>query len=63
MSGCQDASPGFCGGWGVEAIIYAGEACINAEGGGGIEIFMFDFVEERLELRVRDSSDAEDIVM
>lgn len=56
----HDASSGFCDGEGV--MMYAGEGCTNAEGGGGMEIFMLDLVEERVELRERLSSDEEDMI-
>ncbi len=63
LSGCQDAFSGCCDGEGVEAITYAGEACTNAEGGGGMAIFMFDLEDERVERSSRDSSDVEAILL
>jgi hypothetical protein len=43
-------------------MMYAGDGCTKADGGGGMAIFMLDLVEERVVLRASDSSEAEAMV-
>ena len=61
-AGTKDASPWCCAGVGVGVMVYAGDGCTYADGGGGIVTFMLEFVEERDELRERDSCDEDAIL-
>lgn len=59
VSACEDAVDGFCDGEGIGDIVYAGDRSPYCD--GGMEILMFDFVEEREDVVDRESS--EDIMV